>query len=82
MLGDVMATHQHQVPVGQTPVQVIGLSTKRSNGASIVRVWNEQWARKIEEEWQGHLEILRQCISELLINNQHLRVGADKPSRE
>ena len=82
MLGDVMATHQHQVPVGQTPVQVIGSSTKRSNGSSTKRVRNEQWARKIEEDWQAHLETLRQCISELLIKNQHLRSEADKLSRE
>jgi hypothetical protein len=84
-LGDVMATHQHQMPAAQTLAGVICLSTKRSKGASTKRVRIEQWERRIEEDWQGHLETLRQCICELLIKNQHLPmtlIEADKPSQE
>jgi len=77
-----MATHQHQAPAGQTLAQVVRSSTKRPKTVSAQRVRDEQWERRIEEDWQGHLETLRQCICELLIKNQHLRMGADKPSQE
>ena len=80
-----MATHQRQAPARQTPAKVIGSSTKRSKSASSKRLRNKQWERRIEEDWQGHLEILRQCICELLIGHEHLRMEpmeADRPSRE
>jgi hypothetical protein len=79
-----MATHQHQAPAGQTIAEVIGSSTKRSKRASTKRFRNEQWARRIEEDWEGHLETLRHCICELLIGSQHLRIDlmeADKPGQ-
>ena len=85
VLEDVMATQQHQIPAAHTLAGVICSSTKRSKRAPTKRVRNEQWERRIEEDWQGHLETLRQCIFEILINNQHLRmelVEADKPSQE
>jgi len=80
-----MATQQHQAPAAQAQAEVIGLSAKRSKRASTVRGRNEQWERRIEEDWQGHLETLRQCISELLIGNRHPRMEpmkADRRSQE
>jgi len=67
-----MATHQQQPPAGQTLAEVIGSSTMRSKRASTKRFRNEQWGRRIEEDWQRHLEALRQCICDLLIGNRHL----------
>jgi hypothetical protein len=80
-----MTTNQHRVPAAQTLAEVMGLSTRRSNRASAKRVRHEQWEQRIERDWQGHFETLRQCICELLIKNQHLRtelMEADKPSQE
>ena len=76
-----MATHQHQTPAAQAHAEVIGLSAKLSKRASTVRARNEQWERRIEEDWQGHLETLRQCISELLIVNRHPRMEPMKADR-
>jgi hypothetical protein len=50
-----------------------------------MRVWNDQWEQRIEEDWQRHLKTLRQCIGELLIGNQHPRMElmkADKRRQE
>ena len=80
-----MATHQHQVPAGQTIAEVVGSPTKRSKRVLTKRIRNEQWERRIEKDWQGYLETLRHCISEILIGNQHLRMElmkAGKPSQE
>jgi hypothetical protein len=32
-------------------------------------------AQSLEKEWEGHLRNLQQCICELLIKNQQLRVS-------
>ena len=77
-----MATHKHQAPASQSLVEIIGSSTKRSKRASTKRFRNGKWERRIEKDWQEHLKTLRQCICEILIKNQHLRVGEDKPSQE
>lgn len=74
LLEDVMATHQHQAPADQTHGEVIRLSTRLSKRSSTRRFRNEQWERRIEQDWQGHLETLRHCLSELLIGNQLLRL--------
>ena len=75
-----MATHQHQARA-QTLAEVIGSPTKRSNRVSAQRVRNEQWERRIERDWERHLETLRQCISELLIGNQHARMDLIKAGK-
>ena len=80
-----MVTHQRQEPAGQIREEVIGASATRSKMVSTKRVHKEQWERRIEEDWQGHLETLRQCMSQLLIGNQQLRmepIEADKPGQE
>jgi len=80
-----MATHQHQEPAAQALVEVIAPSTRRSKRASTGRVRDEQWERRIEKDWQGHLETLQQCVRELLIKNQHIRMElmeTDKPSQQ
>jgi hypothetical protein len=76
-----MATHQNQAAAAQSHTEGIGLPAKRSKRASTVRSRNEQWERRIEEDWQGHLETLRQCISELLIVNRHPRMEPMKADR-
>jgi hypothetical protein len=76
-----MATHQHQAPAAQAQAEGIELPAKRSKRASTVRSRNEQWERRIEEDWQGHLETLRECISELLIVNRHPRMEPMKADR-
>ena len=76
-----MATHQHQAPAAQAQAEGIGLPAKRSKRASTVRSRNEQWGKRLEEDWQGHLETLRQCISELLIGNRHPRMEPMKADR-
>jgi len=36
--------------------------------------WRRQkWHQELEQEWQGRLSDLQQCICELLIKNQQLR---------
>ena len=80
-----MVTQQRQAPSGQPLAEVIGASARRSKIASMKRVQNEQWERRIEEDWQGHMKILRQCISQLLVGNQQLRmkpIEAGKPGQE
>ena len=75
-----MASHQHQAAAGQTLAAVVGSSTNRSK-----RFRGEQWERRIEKNWQGNLETLRECISELLIGNQYPRMElmkADKRSQQ
>jgi len=76
-----MATHQHQAPAGRTVTQVVGPFTNRSKRVSTKRSRNEQWERIIEKDWQGNLEILRQCISELLVGNQHPRMELIRPDK-
>jgi len=80
-----MATHQHEAPAGQRLARVMRSSTKRSKRGSTKRFPNERWERRIEKDWQGHLETLRQCISEILVGNQHPRmelVNAEKQRQE
>ena len=80
-----MASHQHQADAGQTLAEVVGSSTNRPKRASTKRFRGEQWERRIEKDWQGNLETLRQCISELLIGNQYPRMElmkADKPRQQ
>jgi hypothetical protein len=80
-----MASYQHQAAAGQTLAEVVGLPTNRSRRASTKRFRDEEWERRIEKDWQGNLETLRQCISEFLIGNQHPRMElmkADKRRQE
>jgi hypothetical protein len=40
--------------------------------------------RRIEEAWQGHLATLQQCVCELLLKNQQLRmalIAANEPEQ-
>jgi hypothetical protein len=76
-----MATHQSQARPAQILAEIIGSSTRRSEGILTKRVRNEQWERRIEEDWQGHLKALRQCICELLIGNQPARMNPMKADR-
>lgn len=76
-----MASHQHQAAAGQTLAEVVGSPTNRSKSASTKKLRDEQWERRIEKDWQGNLETLRQCISELLIGNQHPRMELMKADK-
>jgi hypothetical protein len=68
-----MATHQHQERAAHRLAGVAAPSTKRTPRTSADRPRNGQWERRIEADWQGHLQTLRQWIGELLIKNQDLR---------
>lgn len=76
-----MATQQHEAPASQTLAEVIGSSTKRLERTRTKRVRNEQWERRIERDWQGHLETLRRYINELLIGNQHTQMEMEVDKR-
>jgi len=69
-----MASHRHQASASLTFMEVVEPSTRGSKRASTKRVWKERWERRIEKDWQGNFDTLRQCVSELLVKNQHLRM--------
>ena len=76
-----MATRRHQAPSGRILTEVIGSFSDGSKTVSTKRFRNAQWERRIEEDWQGHLETLRQCIGELLIGNQHAQMELVKAGK-
>lgn len=45
----------------------------RSMSASAAGWRQHKWHQDLEEEWEGRLSELQQCICELLIKNQQLR---------
>lgn len=73
-IGDVMTSHQCQEPFAQLPAGTVARE-QRSKSASTERQWSEQWRLRIEEDSQHRLEALQQCVCELLIRNQQLRMA-------
>jgi hypothetical protein len=44
--------------------------------SACVAAWQQQkWCQEQENEWEDHLQSLQQCMRELLIKNQQLRVS-------
>lgn len=73
-IGDVMAIQRRREHFAQTNSGAITpeQSTER---AFIERHGHEEWKQRIEASWQGHLETLQQCVCELLLKNQQLRMA-------
>jgi hypothetical protein len=73
-IGDVMVTQRRPEHFAQTNSEAI--ATEQNTGrAHIERHAHEEWAQRIEEAWQGHLETLQQYLCELLLKNQQLRMA-------
>jgi len=47
----------------------------RTASQPITRHGHKEWKQQLDEEWQGHLETLRQYMNVLLLNNQPQRMG-------
>jgi hypothetical protein len=76
-IGDVMATQkrgEHFTQSTQANSRVIlpAPSAKRSLSE---RHGHEEWRQRSEADWQRHLETLQQCVGELLVKNQQLRMS-------
>jgi hypothetical protein len=76
-IGDVMASQKRGEHFTQTTQANSGVilpehGTKR---ALSERHGHEEWKQKSEADWQRHLEILQQCVCELLLKNQQLRMS-------
>jgi hypothetical protein len=73
-IGEVMATQRRQGHFAQTNSEAIA-TEQNTDRAHIERHGHEEWTQRIDEAWQGHLEILQQCLCELLLKNQQLRMA-------
>jgi len=69
-----MATQNHHENLAQTSGGVI-YPEQKTKRALVERRGHEEWKQRIEEDWQGHVETLQQCVCELLIKNQQLRLA-------
>jgi hypothetical protein len=76
-----MATNPHQFHASRAFAEVMGPSTRRSKRASAQKPRSAQWERRIEADWQGHLDTLRECISELLIHDQQPRMAMSEAGK-
>jgi hypothetical protein len=82
-IGDVMAAQKPGGQFTQTDSGVISPESRAKRTFSEMR-GHEEWKQRIEEDWQGHFERLQQCVCELLLKNQQLRMAlmaADEPER-
>jgi hypothetical protein len=69
-----MGAQQRQYPLTQSPPGDI--EPAQSLACVSAAGWQQQrWRQEQEKEWEGHLRNLQQCICELLIKNQQLRVS-------
>ena len=61
------------------------IAPKQSTGKVFTtRHSHEEWMQRIEDTWRGQLETLQQCMCELLVKNQRLRIApraVDEPKR-
>jgi len=73
-IGDVVTPQRRQDHLAETNSGIIAhrQSTER---ALAERHGHEVWAQGIEQAWHGHLESLQQCLCELLLKNQQLRMA-------
>jgi hypothetical protein len=75
--GDVKAAQNHLEPsteITQTNSGVISLEPG-AKGAPSERRRHEEWEQRAEEDWQSHFERLQQCVCDLLLNNQQLKMA-------
>ena len=73
-IGDVMATQRRQAHFAQTNSEAIA-NEQSTDRLHMERHGHDEWTQRIEEAWQGHLETLQQCLCELLLKNQQLRMA-------
>jgi hypothetical protein len=67
-IGDPIAP-QRQQHFGQADSGTI--AREQNRGRSIIKnSGHREWAQRIDEAWQGHVETLHQCVRELLVMNQ------------
>ena len=85
-IGDVMATQkrgEHSTQITQANSGAI-LPEHGAKKALGERHGHDEWKQRTEADWQHHLETLQQCVCELLLKNQQLRmalVAAREPER-
>jgi len=73
-IGNVIAGQMRQEHFAQSNSGAIALK-QATERALPGRHAHEEWMRSIEENWQGHLEMLQQYVCELLLKNQQLRMA-------
>ena len=76
-IGDVMDAQKHgghftQITQTSSGASSPGQHAKRELGG---RGGQEEWKQRVEKDWQSHLERLQQCVCELLLKNQQLRMA-------
>ena len=82
-VGDVEASQRRQEHFAQTNSEAV-TPEQNTERAHIESRGHEEWAQRIEEAWQGHIETLQQYLCELLVKNQQLRMAlmaANEPER-
>ncbi len=85
-IGDVMATQKSGERFTQTTQTNSGVIPAEhcAKGALGGGHGHDAWKQRSEADWQRHLETLQQCVCELLLKNQQLRmslVAADERER-
>jgi hypothetical protein len=73
-------SHEFQAQTNTVAISP-GQTTKRP---APERHGHEDWKRRIEEDWQNHLETMQKYVSELVRKNQQLRKAlttASEPKR-
>ena len=76
-IGNVMATQkrgEHSPQITQTNLGAISPEPRAERTLREIRA-HEEWKQRIDEDWQDHIERLQQCVCELLVKNQQLRMA-------
>jgi hypothetical protein len=80
--GGIVASQKRQEHFAQT--NSTANSPERRSRPFTERRGHEEWKQRIEQDWQNHLETLRQCVRELGRKNQQPRMAlttANEPER-
>ena len=81
--GDMAASHKAQEHFAHTSSGTI-VKKQDTERTLAERRGHEEWTQGIEQAWQGHLDTLQECVCQLLVKNQQLRMAlttADGPQR-
>ena len=65
----------HRQRQSLAPPQACAISTQRQTDAGESRIRCEEPGQEREEDWRRSLHSLQECICELLIRNQELRMS-------
>ena len=76
-IGDVLATQKRGERLTQTTHANSGVIPPEhcAKRAACEGHGHEEWKQRTEADWQHHLEALQQCVCELLLKNQQLRMS-------